>query len=77
MVGRVTHYDYIHGVLSSRGLVTIEPMYAKVLVGEDDELLACRVIEDCGGVVTNVNPHESGVTITFEAQNESNVKEHE
>lgn len=71
MTDEVTHYDYIHGRLAGRGLVTSEPMYATVQVDEGDQELACRVIDDCGGTVTGVNEHEAGVSITFEARNVS------
>lgn len=71
MTDDTTHYDYIHGELSGRDGVSSTPMYATMRVDDGDEELACDIIEECGGTVTGTNPHEAGVTITFEARNAS------
>lgn len=71
MTDRVTHYDYIHGVLAGTNVLASEPMYATVKVKAGQEKDATHLIHACDGYVTGVNEHESGVSITFEARNVS------
>jgi hypothetical protein len=66
-----TFYDSVMRLLTAEDKIDATPMYASVNVERGQADAARAIITEMGGVVTGVNPHEAGVTITFEANNYS------
>lgn len=66
-----TYYDSVIEQLDMQDKIDAQPLYAKVQVARGQEDAARANITEAGGVVTGINLHEAGVTITFEANNYS------
>jgi hypothetical protein len=74
MADHITHYDYVIGALSSQDDIDAIPMYSKVHVEYGDKDSARQAILDAGGVINDIDEHKAGVTITFEAMKDVNIK---
>jgi len=62
-----TYYDSVIEQLNMQDKIDAQPLYAKVQV-EHEQVDAARAnITEAGGVITGINSHEAGVTISFEA----------
>jgi hypothetical protein len=67
MSNTTTFYDSIIEQLTVQDKIDAQPLYAKVQV-EHEQVDAARAnITEAGGVITGINSHEAGVTISFEA----------
>ena len=67
----VTFYDSIIEELNAQDNINVLPFFARVQVERGQVDAAHAIITDAGGVISGVNPHEAGVTITFHASEET------
>jgi len=65
-----TYYDSIIEELNTQDNINVLPFFTRVQVERGQVDAARDIITEAGGVVSGVNPHEDGVTITFHASEE-------